>query len=287
MNKSDYMAAIIDKHAEAAKIKGPKIIFAGGSNLAFGLNSEEIKQKFGVSVINLGLHWSLGLAFILNEVKDVVRENDIVVLSIEYYMPIEGIYQLEEDARHFYPKCGEYYNRNYLKEINYFFDQKHNDFKSIFSSDEISSGVADPIYSRNTFNNYGDHISHLKMKDFKRLGSRETFINKRWQGIEKINEFYTYSKVKGFRVYFLFPPYAQTQFQRNYEQIKRLESDALENMKTPILNKPEDVAFNDSLFFDNVYHLNKQGREKRTQRLIEIFSKNADILKDFKTATKK
>jgi len=36
-----------------------------------------------------------------------------------------------------------------------------------------------------------------------------------------------------------------------------------------------------SFFFNTIYHLNREGREKRTQRLIEIFSKNLNLEKDF------
>ena len=42
--KSNYMAAIIDKHKRLDSIKSPKIILAGGSNLAFGINSGKIRE---------------------------------------------------------------------------------------------------------------------------------------------------------------------------------------------------------------------------------------------------
>ena len=69
--KNDFMAAIIDKHEIANGIKQPKLIFAGGSNLAFGIDSELIEKKIGKKVVNLSLHAGLGLEFILNELKDV------------------------------------------------------------------------------------------------------------------------------------------------------------------------------------------------------------------------
>ena len=198
------MAAIIDKHAKADAIKVPKIIFAGGSNLAFGLNSEEIQQRFGVPVINLGLHKDLGLIFILNEVKDVARRNDIVFLSLEYYMPVDGNYKLEELTSNFYPRCEKYYSRNYLKDLNDFFDQEHKDLKSLFSDDEVGQH-ADPVYARNTFNKFGDHISHLALKRHKNLDPDPAFVNADWLGIEEINKLCLYSKAKGFSLYFLFP----------------------------------------------------------------------------------
>src|SRR4051812_8219671 len=71
--KNDFMAAIIDKHKRINQINSPKIIFAGGSNLTFGLNSEEVEKEFSVPVVNLGLHAGLGLTFILNELKATIK----------------------------------------------------------------------------------------------------------------------------------------------------------------------------------------------------------------------
>ena len=63
------MAAIIDKHAHADSIKAGKIILAGGSNLAFGIDSKQLEETLGMPVVNLGLHAGLGLHFILEELK--------------------------------------------------------------------------------------------------------------------------------------------------------------------------------------------------------------------------
>lgn len=275
------MAAIIDKHAEAAEIEGPKIIFAGGSNLAFGLDSKKIEQKFGLPVINMALHANLGLTFILNELKDVTKQDDIVFLSIEYFMPMEGNYDLLENARHFYPECGNYYKRSYLKEAKDYLNETENDFKKLFSANG-GPQKEDSIYSRKSFNKNGDLTLYLSMKNMKILDSRENFITPAWNGIEKLNQFYAYSKSKHFLVFFLYPPYAHSQFSRNYQIIEEFQTNMKENLKIPILNTPDDFAFNDSLFFNTIYHLNSEGREKRTQRLIEIFSKNLNLEKDFR-----
>ena len=37
----------------------------------------------------------------------------------------------------------------------------------------------------------------------------------------------------------------------------------------PFINKPEDYIFDDNLFYDTVYHLNREGRELRTKSFIE------------------
>jgi len=82
--KSDFMAAIIDKHALLENTHPPRILLCGGSNLAFGIDSKRIQDTFGLPVINLGLHAGLGVEFMINEIKLSTKPTDIVIFSFEY-----------------------------------------------------------------------------------------------------------------------------------------------------------------------------------------------------------
>ncbi|HUE98604.1 MAG TPA: hypothetical protein VMN99_05080, partial [Anaerolineales bacterium] len=46
-----------------------------------------------------------------------------------------------------------------------------------------------------------------------------------------------------------------------------------ERSSIPMLTSPEEVCMPDKYFFDTAYHLNAEGRELRTQRLIENWIK--------------
>src|SRR5258708_4717199 len=93
--QTSFMAAMIDKHNRLNSIKGPRLIFVGGSSTAFGMNSEGIQKKMKMPVINMAIIAGLGLDFILNETAAEMREGDIVVLSPEYYLDVEGSYELK------------------------------------------------------------------------------------------------------------------------------------------------------------------------------------------------
>src|ERR1700739_1843921 len=82
--RNDYFASLIDKHNRLKQAGNNRLIFVGGSNLNFGINSEEIEKELNLPVVNLGLHAGLGLDFILNEAMSEIKQGDIVVLSIEY-----------------------------------------------------------------------------------------------------------------------------------------------------------------------------------------------------------
>ena len=75
-----YNASLIDKIDRLEAINEPKIVLVGNSNLAFGINSEEIEDSFGMPVANLGLNSELGNPFLEEMSKLNVNEGDIYIL---------------------------------------------------------------------------------------------------------------------------------------------------------------------------------------------------------------
>jgi hypothetical protein len=83
-SEQNYLAATLEKHARLKSAPSPRLILVGGSNLAFGINSEALGQALGREVVNMGLVGGLGLDFMLHEVAPAVRKGDLVLLSLEY-----------------------------------------------------------------------------------------------------------------------------------------------------------------------------------------------------------
>lgn len=274
---NDYLAAIIDKHNRLSQINRPKIIFAGGSNLAFGLNSEEIQKEFSVPVVNLGLNASLGLDFILSELEHTIKSNDVVFLSIEYFLTSLGNYEFKINAKKQYNEASEYFDIDLRDALLIHLDktrlniQTYNNAKS-----EINRKKEVQIYSRNSFNKYGDAIVHLDMTPPIKLVDRSVILYEYWEGINRLNEFYNYAKSKNVAVYFIYPNYPTSEYVKNKLAISKLSVDLEINLQMEILNTPTDFVYPDSLFFDTIYHLNKKGREMRTNKLIELIKKNTN-----------
>lgn len=278
--KSDYMAAIIDKHRQAENIRSPKIIFAGGSNLAFSINSNLLEKEIGLPVINMGLHAGLGLSFILNELKFTAHEDDIIFFSVEYFMETNGAYDLKKNAEYFYPPSQNFFISNYSLEAKEYIRNKQQILQNIISHNNRNIDDDDTtIYSRKSFNDKGDITSHLNKISYASLGGFTNFTNKSWEGIIELNSFSEYAKQKKINSFFLFPTYSLSAFNKNYRAIKLLEEDLRKLLDIEILGTSIDFAYPDSLFFDSIYHLNKEGREKRTRALIEIIKKNTHVQK--------
>jgi hypothetical protein len=276
VEKSDYMAAIIDKHELLDRTYSPRLILVGGSNLAFGIDSRMIEDSIGLPVINLGLHGGLGLNFMLNEIKLSAKPKDIIIISIEYFLLTEGVYGLQRYTANFYPDANNYFQHNYYHDLEaYFYEVLNTNFKNNIYHIlglQINKKIltdTNSIYARGSFNVYGDVIRHLNRPRPVTFGGKSIFTYKKWEGIELLNSFAEFAKTNSIKVYFLFPNYPESEFIVNKDVIMKYEKDLKNELKIEILNKPEDLVFPDSLVYDYVYHLTKLGREKRTKLLIQ------------------
>lgn len=276
---SDYMDAIIDKHERLENTNSPRLILVGGSNLAFGIDSKKIQDSIGLPVVNLGLHAGLGLEYIINEIKLSAKSSDIVILSIEYFLDIKGDNDLQILSAQNFKLAEKFYTQkeeNIYNKVKIFFAKKlpknlQKNLNQLFKPlRNIKNSDTTSVYSRGSFNIYGDVIRHLNKPLPEKLNGRGKFTYKIWEGIDYLNEFADYAKSKNIKVYFLFPNYPETEYTKNKDVIIKYAEDCERKLNIEILNNTDDFVFPDSLFYDTVYHLNKLGREKRTNRMIEI-----------------
>ena len=72
----------------------------------------------------------------------------------------------------------------------------------------------------------------------------------------------------GARSYFLYPSYMERAFRMGDASIDSLRALIARKSKMPMVGKPADFVYPDSLFFDTRYHLNQEGRRIRTIEMI-------------------
>jgi hypothetical protein len=273
------MAAIIDKHERINKIKTPKILLAGASNVSFGINSEKLENAFHVPVVNMGLHGGLGLSFILEELKLSIKKGDLVFLSIEYFLGKDGDYRLKKNTSSFYKDAGLYYSSSPFNDFSIYLEKANLNLKYLLSfrhdtNDKQKAEAGIKVYSREAFNKYGDVIAHLGKTSPKKVAFDEVVPYRFWEGIEEINQFEEYARKMNVKVFYLYPNFSFSEYNLNRKAIVQLQLDLKNNLKTEILNNPTDFLYPDSLFFDTVYHLDSLGREKRTDKMIFLVNNN-------------
>ena len=265
--KTDYLATLIDKEARLNSLDSNRVILVGGSNLAFGINSKLIEEKLPVKVANLGLHAGLSLTFMLNQAAHLMKKGDVIVLIPEYPLYLDDFkpdIDLIQFMQEIDPKTKAYYHFTSKETLECIFEK----FKKYFTPDEFR---IDPVFNRQRFNIYGDNLGHLNKAPLPNLIDRKPIkpieLN---HSISLLKDFSKKCKKRGVNVFISYPPYPRSEYVgKNKERIEALDL-KLRNSLPDIgfLDKPDAYIFNDSLFYDTVYHLNKNGREIRTKKLI-------------------
>ncbi len=269
-NSQEYLLAMQDKHKRAQNIKGTKIILAGGSNLVFGIDSEQIQKELHTPVVNFGLHAQLGLSFILNEVQDIAKPNDIVILSIEHLMPTEGDPELQKITSYYNPSAYSYSSQKktgWLEKFKKISGNHQMLFKKTISN-FIEKKEPDQVYRRDAFNRFGDGINHLELPS-KTLGSRSILKERSYKQIELFNRFYKFALDRGIRVVFTYGAYEQSEYQKNKKVLQENHKILKQHLKIEMIMDIDDFVYPTPYFYDSVYHLNKIGRVEHTKNLIQ------------------
>ena len=85
-----------------------------------------------------------------------------------------------------------------------------------------------------------------------------------------LTDFYEKAKSKGAeKVIMVYPAFIRSMYEQTTKELAILQEYYAE-LPFEVLSKPEDFAYPDSLFFDTVYHLNKNGRERWSQELAQL-----------------
>ena len=254
--KSHYLNAAYDKLELLANKKSPRILFSGGSSCSFGINTEKIETLFNFDVYNLGLHSALGVKYYLDQLLYHSKENDIIFLVFEHFMPYEGNPALLDRLKPIKnPDTGMMLSlrNNFINNYEY--------FENIFSSKRTISSTL-------SFNENGDFIGHLNKNSIKFLSEKAIFKN--IDLISVFNNFYNSLKQKGAKVYILYPPLMESSIVDNYAEVLKIINEFERAVEIPILCKFEDSIYGDQLFFNQNYHLNKDGRHEYTNDIINI-----------------
>lgn len=256
-------------------VQSPRIIFQGGSNVSFGINSEAVEDSIHIHTLNIALHAGMGMRLMLSEVLDYCREGDILVLSPEYEHFFGWAYGFPETKALLallYPKVVTYYNIRQIfdaaKGIPDAFQMLRSGLMFTIEDIVLRSYDSDRYKSR-FFNSHGDLTSHFSI-----TSSAEIEVLRL---CEKFDEEYFYEfceaidtlKHRGVNV-LIIPP---TVYDKVYEVEKdnmRFVADRLRMAGHPFEYGQELSIYDREDLYDTQYHLNKAGNEKRTKLIIDM-----------------
>lgn len=276
----DYTWSICDKRELLRDKSHPRIIFVGGSNVAFGIDSGCFHKHLDLRPVNLGHMVGLGLDLPLKMVANELRPGDLVMIMPEYELLTTNLFDggaaLIESLVEYWPEAGEFLGHespdSSIKELlgreglQQFHEVVRLGLKRIPHT--LKRRQKKRVYSRNNFNEYGDMVGHhgKQSKEIKGTQPITRCSRRRLKNaIRRLNEFDQMCQAAGARCFFSYPPIPEDRFRASRKIIRRIEAKLAKQLDMPILHRPNDIVFPMEFFYDTTYHLGQEGARQRSE----------------------
>ncbi len=283
--QNTYLGAFEAKYERLYNTEGKKIVFIGGSSIAFGLRSDLIEQELGgeYTVVNFGLYATLGTKFMMDMAKDAIAEGDIVVLCPElnaqtyslYFNP-EAVLQANDGlsaklwrlpVKDQGALCYQYYRYAFDK-IGY----------------AAKGNAPDPIgvYRADSFNEWGDMAVDLPNNIMNNgvdlnmtVTTDESLLDAEF--LAYVNEYADDIKKEGAQIYFAFPPTNRMAIRSSVSARAEFEQALADALDCPILGDMESYLIDNRYFYDTNFHLNSAGAVYFSNYLTLTLKKELDM----------
>ena len=259
----------IKKDSLLLTIPSPRIIFLGGSNLSFGLNSQIIKDSLKRNPINTAIHVNIGIKHMIDNALQYIQKDDIVVLVLEYSHYYKDLNHGTEELLRSITDI----NIKDIKHLNIY--QIVNLIKYIpkyslskVDPTEYFNIIESKFYSINSFNQFGDVNAHWNEKRKIVEPYDEIKGDFNLDVLNYIEEFNNAISNKGATLLVSYPSYQETSFDISKVTIQKIHKELLKTSLS-IIDSPERYKFSDTLIYNTPYHLTKKGVDLRTNLLLQ------------------
>lgn len=278
-----FSASIIEKQARLNSIKSPKVVLIAGSNFLYGIDSQLLQDSLKMPVVNMSLQYFLGSDFLLKQVEDALRPEDIVVMGFEYMVTKEGFTSEKIRTASYYGKASEWIYFSNLKEkvssyLIYYFNQLKSVLFRLFTRYEQNPSVEDTTNElfRRGINSFGDLISQDNnpsdtLSIAFPMDSEKSFFDV-ITCMDSVAALYPKTKF-----YYLHPTLSSQAYSVDSERIRSIQWQ-LEKMKyVDLLTQPTDCVYPDAGFHNSHYHIKPTLRREHTLRLIRAIRSKNDL----------
>jgi len=280
-SKQNMLYAQIDKNELLKNTPGPRIIFVGGSNLGFGLDSKRIKDSLHFNPINTGIHINIGLKYMLSNTLKYIKANDLIILSAEYQQfygnLADGEGELFSLVTDVVPQSKNLLDgKQYFKLMTLVPEFAQSKLQPRFLFYKYPQDTTVGVYDRKAFNLYGDATVHWNLPGEKPKPYPAITGNINDDALQALISFRNAIKQKKAELYITFPGYQYSSYKISVPAVKQVEQQ-LKLHGFILISTPQEYIMPDSLMFDTPYHLTKKGVDYRTGLLIrdlkKVFSK--------------
>ena len=276
-----FYGELKEKTDRLHSIDEKKIIFIGGSSLAFGLRSDEIEKATGYKVVNYGLYAQIGTKPMMDLAKSSINEGDIVILAPELNpetysmsvgydallkclerMPLEAYKLSYEDRRElfygYFPFiCRKIVTKEVASEEPYT-KSSFNEYGDI----KMDAGI------NNQYTYYGYNILPTYYDENLLVVPSNDYLDDEF--IEYVNKYNKYVNKKKAKMYFTFSPTNDLAIVE--DNISLFESSLKEKLKCEVLGNVMDFVYDRNYFYDTNFHTNYSGSLKHSHNLAKLIN---------------
>jgi len=288
-----HFASIINKREMVRRFvlqERPLMVLYGGSGVWVGLDSARIEKELGYNVANTGVFAGFGLSFVPDDLMEILRAGDILVIIPEYSLLYSSAVNPDRAVRKW---CLAMSPRHALRSLyNGWTDTGELliDIASLcqYKIVGLLRGILENPgrvlfeggyvnYSKRA-NQYGDSLKEdFSLLDKKSVnGYGEIFPDREpdREVYQRFNALYSRAAAKGVKVFFTFCAFPSEEYERNRAQLERLDRSLRENLLIPVIGTPSDFTLDYRYFSNAVYHPTMEGRSLRTSRLIKLLKQH-------------
>lgn len=267
----NYQASLIDKNERLCSLDEAKIVLVGNSNWAFGVDSQKLEEAMGMPVVNMGMHGGIGNPFNEQAAVQNIHEGDIVIISYSNFAdgdiiknPGPAWITIEN-----HPALWKYIRLKDWPSMIKAYPTYLKDCLDLWSQGigNMDSGTE---YSRLQFNEYGDNIYDrpaLIISDEELAEAHIPEIGD--ETIDRLNKLNQTLQEKGATLLVTPYPTPVTSYTPPVEEYVAFSDQIEERLDFPLIGRYEDYRMDKNLFYNTYLHLNNEGKQLRTQMLID------------------
>ncbi len=268
------------------RAQSPRVIVAGGSGAAFGLDSGLMQELLpGYSVVNFGMYAGLGSTVMLDLAKPMLREGDIVVFmpeqseqTLSMYFNAESMWQAADGRFEMLLALSKENIAAMIGHLPSFAADKFNLWRSAVPL------IPEGVYSRAAFNEYGD-VANVPREGSIMPGGFDESMPVSFEREILNEEFAAYVRGyaedcarKGVRfVYRFCPMNADALSEGGLEKAEEYSTYLREMLGCCVIGDVHSSIMESGWFYDTNFHLNDAGTTVNTVRMAQELAQYLSI----------
>ncbi len=286
---SRWIHDVYEKKERISKIiREKKVVIVAGSNALFGVNSRMLSEAFKMPIFNDSVNAGIELPGVLFMAQKVINRGDTVIMPLEY-----GLYSYNGEASkqmidYFLSRRPAFISRLSASEQSYFY--WHVTLDRIYAGyfEHSKEAVTTGIYGAHHINNYGDQThtgvheknrqTQIELKKHIDLPVKysESF-DRHAPGWRYLEYFVQWCTEKNVRVIFMPPSLMWDASYSNTSAEQKFFTQLIEEIRRRgwrYIGDPYTYMYKNKWFFNTRYHLTEEGRERRTEQMIEDLNRS-------------